>query len=289
MKLKIFLSALAAVTFSCALSVSADTYLDTIDYVVCDDMAVITGFEGSAETICIPGKIDGKTVCEIRENAFYKCDTLKKVIIPETVTKIGHHAFFECSALESVEINGEISVIGEGSFYDCTSLIEVILPERLKFIEDYSFYDCEKLESIELPGKLEEIGEYAFYGCESLSDVRLPDKLINIGNGAFYECKKIKSINVPDSVMSMGSCSIGFYGSDPKPIDDFSISGDNDSLGKIYAETNNLKFENVNEESEPKNSPILPAAIVIASSAGLMFFRFPEKVKVFRRRYEYEY
>lgn len=80
------------------------------------DKAVITGFEGDRKLICIPEFIDGKSVSEIRENAFYRCKSLEKVIIPKSVEKVGHHAFYECSSLETAIIEGSINTVEEGSF-----------------------------------------------------------------------------------------------------------------------------------------------------------------------------
>ena len=291
MKIKIFLSSLAVMSVLGSMHVNANLYYDSIEYTLLDDKAVITGIESSSETIEIPGMIDGKIVCEIRENAFYKCDTLKKIIIPKTIEKIGHHAFYECTALETAEINGNISQINEGCFYGCESLSDVKLPESLKRIEKYSFYGCENLESIEFPKSLTEIGKYAFANCASLSDTILSDNLVEIGNYAFYNCQNLKNINVPDSVISMGECSLGFYGSEPELVSDFCIFGDDNSLGKAYAEENSINFENIddneNEQENKKISP-LPAAVTISSIAGLMFFRFLEKLKFFRKKYEYE-
>lgn len=288
-KIKIFLGILTLSAFASSLPSAAENYYDTIDYIECGDIAVITGFEGSPETVFIPGIINGKPVGEIRENAFYKCKNLKKIVIPETVTKIGHHAFYQCGALETAEINGEISRLGEGCFYGCSSLDDLSLPDSLKFIDRYCFYGCEKLEEIILPDKLEEIGEYAFAGCGSLYSVCLPEMLLNIGDFAFYGCNKLKNINIPDSVIDMGERSIGYFGVASKPVDDFTISGSDNSLGKSYAQINGLKFCNVDQPNTESKAPSAAIAAVIASAAGLMFFRILEKIKYFRRKYEYEY
>ncbi len=288
-KIKIFLGILALAASVNSLPTAAENYYDTIDYIECGDIAVITGFEGSPETVIIPGTINGKHVGEIRENAFYKCKNLKKIVIPETVTKIGHHAFYQCSALKTAEINGKITRLGEGSFYGCSSLDDLKLPNDLKFIDRYCFYGCERLEEIILPDKLEEIGEYAFAGCSSLNSANLPERLINIGDFAFYGCSKLKNINIPDSVIDMGDHSVGYFGVAAKRVDNFSISGGNNSLGKAYAQSNGLRFCNVDQPNTKSKAPSAAIAVVIASAAGLMFFRILENIKHFRKKYEYEY
>lgn len=110
--------------FSCSMLIAegslhagALSYCGTLTYIISDNHAVITGFEGKPEILELPSVIDGKKVMEIRENAFYKCSDLKKIVIPESVTEIGHHAFYECTSLETAVINGNISKIAEGTFY----------------------------------------------------------------------------------------------------------------------------------------------------------------------------
>ena len=49
-------------------------------------------------------EIEGNTytVVEIGDYAFYQCDSLRSVVIPEGIVKIGSYAFRECSALSEV-------------------------------------------------------------------------------------------------------------------------------------------------------------------------------------------
>ena len=96
MKKNRMFAAVISVVLSAALCngpASADTYCETLNYIICNDKAVITGFEGEPEIICIPEFIDGKPVSEIRENAFYRCKSLEKVIIPKSVEKSGTSCF----------------------------------------------------------------------------------------------------------------------------------------------------------------------------------------------------
>ncbi len=289
-KFKIFSGILFFMTAACAFPAGAENYYDTIDYIECGDNVVVTGFEGKGDTVSVPGTINGKNVVEIRENAFYKCDGLKKIIIPRTVKKIGHHAFYECKALERVEIYADISELKEGSFYECGALTDVILPDSLRFIDEYCFYGCENLENIRLPESLEEIGKYAFAECDALCDIQLPENLMSIDSFAFYECDSLENINIPDSVINMENYSVGYEGKIPELKKEFFISGNDDSLGSFYAEINQIKFKNINDnEHESENNVSgVPAAIAIASAAGLMFFRILENMKNFRIKYEYE-
>jgi len=288
-KMKLIASLMAAAAVCMNMSdVNAQKYYETLEYIIHDDKAVITGFEGNMQVLEIPAKIDGKDVVEIRENAFFKCSSIKKVTVPETVTFIGHHAFFGCTSLEEIILSDNIISIDEGCFSGCISLDKVILPDNLRVIEDKSFFNCKSLDDIVFPQKLEEIGDYAFANCGELSEVTFYNNLMSIGEFSFFNCKKLEGVYIPDSVMSMGSCSFGYCEDMRKTIGNFKIKGNPESLGRIYAESNNITFESSENKKSSNKSSGIPALAVIASGAGLLFFQFLEKLKGFKRKYEYE-
>ena len=58
--------------------------------------------------------------------AFYNCQSLKIITIPDSVKNIGNYAFDSCTSLKSIIIPNSVESIGKWAFYNCTSLIEVI-------------------------------------------------------------------------------------------------------------------------------------------------------------------
>lgn len=276
---------------ACICHVSADTYCDTLNYIICDDEAVITGFDGKPENICIPGVIEGKPVTEIRENAFYKCNSLKSVIIPESVEKIGHHAFYQCGSLETAVIEGKIHSIEEGSFFDCSSMKSIELPDTLKTIKKYAFYNCCNIRKIEIPDSVISIGEYAFTDCKMLENIKLSGNLYELDDFAFLRCSSLSSINIPDSIISVGSYAMGYEGDGLFiPVSSFTVFGSENSLGKAYADENGVRFVN-SEKTTEKNDrsfPVIPTVMVIISGIGLLFFRWTKKILMFENKYEYE-
>lgn len=69
-------------------------------YALLDDGTVeIAGYKGSADLLAIPAELDGKAVTSIGDCAFFYCDSLTSVSIPDSVTSIGDYAFGDCSNL----------------------------------------------------------------------------------------------------------------------------------------------------------------------------------------------
>ena len=55
----------------------------------------------------------------ICNRAFYGCENLKSIIIPNLVTSIGDRAFCRCKKLRSIAIPDSVTSIGDGAFSYC--------------------------------------------------------------------------------------------------------------------------------------------------------------------------
>ncbi|OQB13377.1 MAG: hypothetical protein BWY15_01841 [Firmicutes bacterium ADurb.Bin193] len=64
----------------------------------------ITGYSGNGGIVMIPQTIGGVTVTTIGEYAFFRCNSLISVTIPNSVTTIEEGAFYSCENLTSVTI-----------------------------------------------------------------------------------------------------------------------------------------------------------------------------------------
>ena len=60
-----------------------------------------------------------RKVTSIGYKAFYRCEGLTSITIPNSVTSIGEYAFRNCSKLTSVTIPNSVTSIGEYAFFDC--------------------------------------------------------------------------------------------------------------------------------------------------------------------------
>ncbi len=203
MKVKKWLMGLvtfAAMAVLCAVCAGAETYGD-YEYSVRDDGTVeITDYNGSAEKVDIPEKIDGKSVTSIGEYAFCNCTSFTSITIPDSVTSIGNDAFNGCTSLTSITIPSSVTSIRTRTFKGCANLTSITIPDSVTSIGWSAFGDCASLTSITIPDSVTSIGIEAFCNCASITKVTIPDSVVSIGGLAFSDCTSLTSIIIPDSV-----------------------------------------------------------------------------------------
>ncbi|MBE6609234.1 MAG: leucine-rich repeat domain-containing protein [Ruminococcaceae bacterium] len=178
---------------------------------------LISGFNSSV----IPDDLGIKKIAPF---AFYKCNELKEITIPESVTEIGEEAFAWCEtltkatvkgaetigysafgycyALESVELPKNLKTIGAAAFTHA-AIRELVIPEGTERIEQSAFSHCEKLETVDMADSVTFIGTSAFGNCHKLSRIELPADLTEIGTFAFYQCTSLRSLTIPSGVRNV--------------------------------------------------------------------------------------
>ena len=172
-------------------------------------------------SIVVPSKVGNYTVVSIGDYAFYNCDNITSVTIPQSVTNIGFRAFYDCSGLTSVKIPSSVTTIGENAFYNCSGLTSITISEGVRSIGDGAFSSCSGLTHITIPCSVTSIGSGAFSSCP-LTDVTVPghkcgidfssvtnlvisDGTTAIGSMAFYNCPALTSVKIPSSVTNIGA------------------------------------------------------------------------------------
>ena len=143
-------------------------------------------------------------VTSIGAYAFYGCDALTSIVIPESVTFIGAQSFAGCRGLTHIAIPLGVKSIEDKSFYECTNLETVIIPEGVKIIGGQCFYNCSSMSAVNLPSTVADIKEWAFEGCGSLASFTIPEGVSVICDGIFYRCSSLKSVTIPQSVTYIG-------------------------------------------------------------------------------------
>lgn len=144
-------------------------------YVLSDDHAEITGFEGEDEELSIPSVIEGKPVTLVSQRYARFPDTIKKVILPDSVTVIGEDAFLGLKSLEEIQLSASLKSIGPRAFRYCESLHRIELPDGLESIGRAAF-DESGLQSVTIPSAVSGIGAMPFGRCEKLQEIHVSDR-----------------------------------------------------------------------------------------------------------------
>ena len=113
----------------------------------------------SLRTVTIP---EGVTVIDYA--AFYHCDNLDNVVLPDTVNTVGAKAFthtgwlddFEENSMDDFLISGDILVAYKGN------LPEVVIPDGVRVIAEEAFRNHTELKKVHLPASVTDIGNDAF-------------------------------------------------------------------------------------------------------------------------------
>lgn len=162
--------------------------------------------------------------------AFYYCDKITKINLPDSVKEISSFAFYQCDSLKSIKLSANLEAIPYDMILYCKSLKSITVPKGVKEIESQAFAGIENLESIyvssenkyfsavngvlynktktellacptaktgslTIPKTVKTIEEYAFSGS-NLSKLGLPASVTSIKEGALDGMAKLESVTV---------------------------------------------------------------------------------------------
>ena len=178
----------------------------------------------------IPG--DG-SVTQIGVYAFYACNVMESIIIPDAITVIADSAFSACSSLVSAVIPDSVTDIGQSAFFLCSSLESIVIPRSVTYIGGNLFGSCDMLTSviveegnpvyhsngnciietatktlisgcnnstIPTDGSVEIIGNFVFNYCDVLENIVIPGVITRIGSCAYYRCNNLTSVVIEQGV-----------------------------------------------------------------------------------------
>ena len=170
-------------------------------------------------SVIIPSMLGGCPVTSIGRRAFYGCDELVSVTIPEGIKTIGVEAFGECGRLLSVSIPDSVTTIKVDAFNGCSSDLydqSVILDVKkvdgwivgrgsvrtlrslnlgdARGLAEKVFNGDRYLELVTIPGGIPSVPAEAFCGCRNLECVVFLGSVGEIGISAFEDCMKLVEI-----------------------------------------------------------------------------------------------
>lgn len=120
------------------------------------------------------------------------------------MTRIGQYAFFDCESLTSITIPDSVTNIGFSAFSSCSSLTSITIPDGVTNIDNAAFQSCTGLTSITIPNSVTSIDGYVFSGCRSLTNITIPDSVTSIDRYAFSGCSNLTSVTIGNGVTSVG-------------------------------------------------------------------------------------
>lgn len=202
---------------------------DPINYYV-EVTSVSGGIAQPSGVVNIPSEVfyenNTYTVRSIGQHAFYLCNEITNLTIPNTVVSIGSAAF-QFASFSSVTIPSSVTSIAESAFSFNNNLNSISFSENLVDVGATAFlstgwynskpngsvyagpvYYCYKGNmpsncNINIQEGTKGIANGAFQNFTNLSSVLLPGSLLNIGDAAFSGCSGLSSITIPSSVLSI--------------------------------------------------------------------------------------
>ena len=152
-------------------------------------------------------------ITDIPDSAFWGCETLVDVALPQTLRTIGKGAFGQCVNLTRINIPEGVTSIGDSAFLMCSSLTRLTIPDSVTSIEGNPFRHlaAEILVSSQNPaisvvdGVVFNKDGTRLIACPSnkAGAYAIPQGVLEIGTHAFENCNDLTDVTIPASVASI--------------------------------------------------------------------------------------
>lgn len=187
----------------------------------------------------------GKQVKSIGASAFENCNNLKTVSLENGLEIIEDSAFAGCTSLENIVIPDTVIYLYSGAFGGCTSLKSAILGDGIKYISYCLFENCTSLVNIEIPRGVKEIYGNSFAGCTALESAVIDDNVIYIGYGVFSNCPALTIYGILNTAAHEFAFDNNIPFEELKNLATVELHGDNGVIDEGY----NVEWKNINGET----------------------------------------
>lgn len=189
-----------------------------------------------------------QSVTSIGGNAFNKCGELTTVNflgqVPQ-LNSIGRHAFYECQKLADLTLPDRLTSIGESAFYRCNALTSIRIPDNVATIATKVFQECSGLVTVVLPKNLENIKDLAFNNCSALANFVYAGSALpapTVSRNAYSVSSRLKYLFLPNYTSTITGTSLNWAGKTWKNIHYNANSGTD--MSAIDALTNINNYQN---------------------------------------------
>ena len=189
-----------------------------------------------------------ESVTKIDDYAFNKCTKLTTVTFAgqtPLLSNIGANAFYGCQKLANITLPNKVETIGQSAFYGCTSLTSIRIPDNVPQIATKTFQSCSGLVTVVLPKNLTSIGDYAFNACGVLANFVYTGSTLptpTVSTTAYSAIYKLKYLFLPNYTSTLTGPSLTWAGKTWKNIHYNANTGTD--LSTIDALTNTGNYQN---------------------------------------------
>lgn len=86
-------------------------------------------------------------------------------------TSIGSYAFYYCENLAIIDIPNSVKKIGASAFYHCQKITAITIPDSVTVINNSAFYSCDGCTSVTIGSGVTKLATNAFAYCGQLKSV----------------------------------------------------------------------------------------------------------------------
>ena len=140
----------------------------------------------------IPSSVNGYTVTSIGEMAFYYCEAIDEVKIPNTIKTIQAYAFYNCG-INTINLPDGLTEIHNDAFTLCSKLKKIRLPKNVTLIQQNAF-DRAAIEEITIGCK-----SVLKMWSDNLTNVKkmtIESTVENVEEGAFKNLRLLNTLHV---------------------------------------------------------------------------------------------